>query len=229
VYAVDEAEVLDRLPWKKGLLPKLPEATPRALTEMESAEAMRVVPERWRPVLLLLAHTGLRWGEARALRWEDVRSSPSPHVVVSRSHDGPTKSRKARDVPLLPEAGTVLDSLADAEGRECHEPVFPWLPEAAGSVRRYVRSHSRLRSLAETFHVHALRHTFATRWLERGGSIGTLQRLLAHSTVALTERHRRLRPWAVAAEARRVADAGTVVGTATGAGEPHASKSLQSW
>jgi integrase len=197
VYAVDEAEVLDRLPWKKGLLPKPPEATPRALTEVEVAEAIRVVPERWQPMLRLLVHTGLRWGEARALRWEDVRSSPYPHLVVSRSHDGPTKSRKAREVPLLPEAETVLGLLADAAGLERHGLVFPWLTETASWVRRYVRKRSRLKSLAETFHVHALRHTFATRWLERSGSIETLQKVLGHSTVMLTERYGRLRPWAV--------------------------------
>ena len=44
----------------------------------------------------------------------------------------------------------------------------------------------RLRSLAETFHVHTLRHTFASRWLERGGTIETLQKVLGHSTVTLT-------------------------------------------
>jgi len=40
--------------------------------------------------------------------------------------------------------------------------------------------------------------------------------------VALTERYGRLRPWAVAAEARRVGEAGTVVGTPTGAEDARA-------
>jgi integrase len=70
-YAVEEAEVLERSPWvsgKKGLLPKLPESAPDPLNEMELAEVVRVAPEKWKPVLLVLASTGLRWGELRALR-----------------------------------------------------------------------------------------------------------------------------------------------------------------
>lgn len=228
-YAVEQAEVLTASPWRRGMLPRLPEAAPRALNELELAEAMRVTPERWKPALLLLAHTGLRWGEARALRWEDVRGTPYAHLVVSRSHSGATKSRKVREVPLLPEAESVLETLAAEAGPERHGRVFPWLPETASWIRRYVRGRSRLRSLAETFHVHTLRHTFASRWLERGGTIETLQKVLGHSTVTLTERYGRLRPWAVAAEARRVADAGTVVGTVAGSEEPRARKLLQGW
>ena len=47
--------------------------------------------------------------------------------------------------------------------------------------------------------------------------VETLQHVLGHSTVKLTERYGRLRPWAVAAEARRIGnnagETGTVGGT----------------
>jgi len=90
------------------------------------------------------------------------------------------------------------------------------LPETASWIRRYVRSQSRIRNLE--FNVHRLRHTFATRWLERDGSLESLKEILGHSTIKLTERYGRLRPWAVEAEARRVgrnnsAIPGTVLGT----------------
>lgn len=208
-YAVEEAEVLDRSPWRRGILPSLPEAAPRPLNELELAEVHRVAPERWKPVLQLMACTGLRWGEIRALRWEDVRESPYRHLVVSRSHDGPTKSRKVREVPLLPEAQDVLEALSRDTG-----PVFPWLPETASWIRRYVRRHARIKGL--DFHVHRLRHTFATKWLEQSGTVETLQQVLGHSTVKLTERYGRLRPWAVAAEARRMGNNAGITGTVGG-------------
>jgi integrase len=205
-YAVEEAGVLGRSPWvsgKKGLLPRLPESAPDPLNEMELAEVIRVVPDQWKPVLLMLAYTGLRWGELRALRWKDVREAPYPHLVVSRSHDGPTKSRKVREVPLKPQAEEVLNTLTKGTGT-----VFS-LPETASWIRRHVIRHSWVKD----FHVHRLRHTFACRYLEGGGSIEALQQILGHSTVKLTERYGRLRPEIVAAEARKIGRVGTVVVT----------------
>jgi integrase len=38
------------------------------------------------------------------------------------------------------------------------------------------------------FRLHDLRHEFAARWLERGGSIYDLSRHLGHDSVATTER-----------------------------------------
>ena len=36
---------------------------------------------------------------------------------------------------------------------------------------------------------HALRHTFGTRWLQAGGDIYKLSKILGHSSVAVTEAH----------------------------------------
>jgi integrase len=36
---------------------------------------------------------------------------------------------------------------------------------------------------------HTLRHTFGTRWLQAGGDIYKLSRILGHSSVAVTEVH----------------------------------------
>jgi len=174
-YAVEEAEALDRLPWRRGMLPKLPEAAPDPLSDLELADALRTMPDSWRPAALFAVSTGLRWGEQRALDWKDVRESPYPHLVVSKSHDGPTKSRKVREVPLLPEAEAVLDGLERGHGR-----VFS-LPETASWVRRHVIRHARVKTLAG-FHWHRFRHTFASQYLERGGSLEALQRILGHAS-----------------------------------------------
>lgn len=36
---------------------------------------------------------------------------------------------------------------------------------------------------------HVLRHTFGTRWLQAGGDIYKLSKILGHSSVAVTEAH----------------------------------------
>jgi integrase len=158
-YATEEAEALSRSPWRRGLLPTLPEAAPNGLNELELAEVVRVVPEKWKPVVLLLAYTGLRWGELRALRWDAVRETPYPHLVVSRSHSGPTKSRRVREVPLLPEAVAVLADLPRETDLVFSGRGSVMLGETASFLRSFVARHS----WVQGFHVHRLRHYAARR------------------------------------------------------------------
>jgi integrase-like protein len=102
---------------------------------------------------------------------------------MSASHQ--TKSGKVRRVPIREEfCGRV--------GR-----LVPFTSH--GAFSRQVAKLSGVR-----FHVHQLRHTFACRWLERGGSLAALQELLGHSTVVTTQGYGRLAEPHVQAEAARV-------------------------
>jgi integrase len=56
----------------------------------------------------------------------------------------------------------------------------------------------------ERFHAHRLRHSFACRWIERGGSLAALQQILGHSTVVTTQRYARISDDVVAREAERI-------------------------
>jgi hypothetical protein len=51
---------------------------------------------------------------------------------------------------------------------------------------------------------HQLRHTFACRWLDAGGSKEALQKILGHSTITMTERYGHLSDESVFAEARGI-------------------------
>jgi len=99
------------------------------------------------------------------------------------------------------EAREILESLPRRPG------LVVDIPETASWIRRHVCRHSRVKD----FHVHRLRHTFACRYLERGGTIETLQRILGPSSVRQTKQYAKLRPEIVAAEMARID--GTVAGT----------------
>lgn len=69
-------------------------------------------PEHY-PLLAVLAYTGMRWGEATAMRWEDVDEA-GERLLVRRAHYrgtvGPTKNGRPRAYPLVPELLEALRS-----------------------------------------------------------------------------------------------------------------------
>jgi integrase len=199
-YAV-EVDVIPASPWKVSLMPKLPEQLPRPLSEKDEESVLAACPERYALAVRLSLLTGLRWSELHRLRWADVRDLPSPHLVVEK-----TKNGKVRRVPLTEEAVKLLER----ERRRSESPyVNPWRTTYAATAVKTIRRRSGVR-----FTWHQLRHTFACRWLDAGGSIESLQRILGHSTVLVTERYGRMSDATIFAEARALGSShGTKHGT----------------
>ena len=54
------------------------------------------------------------------------------------------------------------------------------------------------------FHVHRLRHTFASRYLESGGQLAALKEILGHASIRTTERYAKLLLAHVQKDAARV-------------------------
>ncbi len=145
-------------------------------------------------VTLVLALTGLRFGELRGLRVRDVVSVPYPGIIVKRSvpqsgltgaviERATTKSGRSRLVPLSELVLPVV--LKAAEGKEPNDLLFP-APEGgylhAQNWRRAV--HWNTTGLGRR--PHDLRHTAASLWIAAGVDIKTVSSWLGHSTAKLT-------------------------------------------
>jgi integrase len=89
------------------------------LTPVEVEAVVRATTSEWEAALLTTAaFTGLRMGELRALRWQDVDFDKRlVHVRRGYVHgvfDVP-KSRKVRSVPMVDQVAAALDGLSRRE------------------------------------------------------------------------------------------------------------------
>lgn len=117
--------------------------------------------------------TGARWSEAETLEGAQVKTD--------RITFGKTKSGKPRTVPVN---GCVLRLISGRKGR-----LFRY---SYDDFRRAIRNCDIEIPTGQSTHI--LRHTFASHFMMNGGSILTLQKILGHSTLAMTIRYAHLSP-----------------------------------
>jgi integrase/recombinase XerC len=138
-------------------------------------------------VLALLYGSGLRISEALGLRVKDIpRPGRGDTLVVTG------KGNKTRMVPvLLPVLTLVDDYFAICPyARTPDAPAFVGAKGGPLSPRIIQIVMARLRgalNLPETATPHALRHSFATHLLARGGDLRSIQELLGHASLSTTQ------------------------------------------
>jgi integrase/recombinase XerC len=135
-------------------------------------------------VLALLYGSGLRISEALGLKRADFGSRDT--ITVSG------KGRKERMVPVLPQVAKLVADYVALCPHDLPEdgPLFVGAKGGPLSARVVQLAMARLRGalgLAETATPHALRHSFATHLLARGGDLRSIQELLGHASLATTQ------------------------------------------
>src|SRR6202042_3809228 len=156
----------------------LPRPKRRDYVYLPHAQVLTLAAEagRWRLLILLLAYTGLRWGEATALRVCDIDFARR-RIDVHRAHSdvggridvGTPKSHQSRTVPL---PRFLADELAKLTTGEPEHLIFT---TTSGTVlrqptwRRDTFLSARKRAgLSTRFRVHDLRHTAASLMIQAG-------------------------------------------------------------
>lgn len=137
------------------------------------------------PFVLALLLTGARFGEIASLTWQDVNLEARQITLP-----GPrTKSAQTRYVPINAE----LLELLKAWGPKPRGLVFPGKDGAPiVDLKSAWKSIVKASKLDSPFRIHDLRHTFASRLVQRGAPLQVVQRLLGHSSLRMTERYSHL-------------------------------------
>ena len=166
-------------------IPKLrePDSKTRYLTPEEQASLfyeLELIDPRLHMLAMVLVDTGLRVSEALSLRREDVHKD---RVTVQA-----TKSGKARTVPLTSWAKRSLKKALETNGGRPR--VFHGITEnTLGHAWRAARASAHI---GTDVTVHTLRHTCASRLVQRGVSLAVVQRWLGHGSINTTMRYAHL-------------------------------------
>jgi integrase/recombinase XerC len=174
---------------KKGLPRPLSAPDARATTDTASRQGDPREPwilARDSAVLTLLYGAGLRISEALSIKRADapLRAGAELYLIG--------KGGKPRQVPVLPQIAEAVSAYLQL----CPWTLPPQGPLFVGAkggrlspriIQLVMEGLRGSLGLPETATPHALRHSFATHLLARGGDLRTIQELLGHASLSTTQ------------------------------------------
>jgi len=174
--------------------PKQPKSLPKPLTVTDARRVVttgeQLADEPWiaarnAAILTLLYGLGLRISEALGLKGGDLQ----PGEAILRITG---KGNKTRLVPVLPLATEAVGQYRKLCPYHLSgdAPLFRGAKGGPLNPAIVQREMARMRSalnLPDTATPHALRHSFATHLLGRGGDLRTIQELLGHASLSTTQ------------------------------------------
>ncbi len=153
----------------------------RWITKEEEVLLMDIAPSWLCPVFKFAIETGLRRSEVLDLKWEDVYLQER-YFVVAKSKNG-----ERRGCPLNDVAMKILLDFTDHTG-------FVFRNEHGGRISENALEYTWRKTVRdaklENLHWHdATRHTWASRAVQRGVDLYSVQLILGHKSPAMSQRY----------------------------------------
>jgi len=163
----------------------------RYLTEDEEKRLMQALNQSkskvLKDVVLFALHTGMRLGEILDLKWENINFENKVIILLPEQ----TKSRRRHILPLNDVALEVLKRRF-----ECRVSGCPYVFHRQGKKVKSVKEafkNALKRAGIENFRFHDLRHTFASRLVQKNVDLYVVKELLNHSDIRTTQRYAHLK------------------------------------
>jgi integrase len=136
-----------------------------------------------RPLVVLALNTGLRRGELFGLEWSRVDFDQRAIRIINAKSNAGNR--------VIPMNTTVLTLLSDLAKGKTSSLVFPSNRRPGEKLLDLKKGFKKAVQLAgiQKLRFHDTRHTFATRLIRAGVDIITVQKLLGHSKITMTERY----------------------------------------
>jgi len=193
--------MVERNPFDKGKTLRLKENNERLrfLSQEEIDLLLPECPNHLRRVVECALNTGMRRGEILGLKWANIRDG---QIYLEASV---TKTKEARQVPINDDLAALFKEIRKEQHLKS-EYVFTYRKnegkmsettnltivgkpvKGVGSSFGTALRHTEI----EDFHFHDLRHTFASHFIMRGGTLKELQEILGHKTIQMTMRYAHL-------------------------------------
>lgn len=179
---------------------KLPKATKKVIDVLTDSEIRRLFAalegDGWLAVrnsliIALMLDSGLRRHEVISLTVASVHLADR-YIIVQEA-----KGDKQRVVPFGNRTATLLEEyfkLVSFPGKQSALILKEYSPGVPGEAATHATLGQLFRRLKESsgirrLYPHLLRHTFATRYLENGGNIYSLQSILGHTSLEMVKRY----------------------------------------
>jgi integrase/recombinase XerD len=186
-----EQEVIPTSALKRGIRLKLPETLPRAIQSADVRKLISVIDNvRDRALILLLLRTGIRIGEALALRLNDLDvQDRKVHLFQGE------KNSMGRVVYLSEDALFALKRWLQEREKD---KEFLFYGQGHGHLcystgrSLFIKYLKKAELDQKGYTIHRLRHTCASELLNAGMRLECVQQLLGHQDIEVTRRYARL-------------------------------------
>ncbi|WP_458402206.1 tyrosine-type recombinase/integrase [Candidatus Avelusimicrobium sp.] len=160
---------------------------PHPINEQEIQKLLPFISDEVRPCVTIGFYTGLRRQELLGLRWENIDFTHRTIYIPK------TKTERPRTLGLTSDIAHILQGLNPQKSGLVFEKVTK-------DKLKYQLNQASEKSGVGHIRPHDMRHSFAVNFLNRGGNLEHLQRLLGHSKITTTQRYLRFKTGEIASK-----------------------------